>query len=83
MEAPPEGHVHFLQATTNGQNGQASLNRGADQRQRDRVTISTPSLGALVNTVQLSTEIPPWTFGTRALFNNLTRRGLLTPATQA
>jgi fumarylacetoacetate (FAA) hydrolase family protein len=43
----------------------------------DRVTISTPSLGALVNEVQLSTEIPRWSFGIRSLYHNLAGRGLL------
>lgn len=42
----------------------------------DRVTISSPSLGALVNEVQLSTEIPRWTFGVRALYRNLLARGV-------
>ena len=35
----------------------------------DRVSISTPSLGTLVNTVQRSDQITPWTYGTRALLN--------------
>ena len=43
----------------------------------DVVTISEPQLGALVNTVRLSTECPPWTFGTMALMRNLAARGLL------
>lgn len=43
----------------------------------DRVTIATPALGALSNTVRLSTEAPPWTFGTAALMRNLAGRGLL------
>jgi fumarylacetoacetate (FAA) hydrolase family protein len=43
----------------------------------DLVTIATPELGALVNTVRLSTEAPEWTFGTRALMTNLAKRGLL------
>ena len=43
----------------------------------DRVTISAPPLGALVNTVRLSTEIAPWTFGVRALYANLAERSLL------
>ena len=42
----------------------------------DRVTISAV-LGALVNTVQSSTEIAPWTFGVRALYANLAGRSLL------
>ena len=43
----------------------------------DVVTISTPALGALVNTVRLATEAPEWTFGTGALMRNLAGRGLL------
>jgi len=43
----------------------------------DRVTISNDRLGALVNRVDLSDRIPPWTFGLRALFASLARRGLL------
>jgi fumarylacetoacetate (FAA) hydrolase family protein len=44
----------------------------------DLVTISEPSLGALTNTVRLSTDCPEWTFGTAALMRNLAARGLLT-----
>ena len=43
----------------------------------DVVTISTPKLGALVNRVNTSDRIEPWTFGSRALMANLARRGLL------
>jgi len=43
----------------------------------DLVTISSPSLGALVNTVRRSDEIAPWTFGVRALYKNLKARGLM------
>ncbi|WP_084435487.1 fumarylacetoacetate hydrolase family protein [Sinorhizobium saheli] len=43
----------------------------------DVVTISSPGLGSLVNTVRLSTDCPPWTFGTTALMRNLAKRGLL------
>lgn len=41
------------------------------------VTISSPALGSLVNTVRLATEGPPWTFGMTALMRNLAKRGLL------
>jgi len=40
----------------------------------DRVTIASPRLGALVNRVQLSTAIAPWTFGVRALWRHLAAR---------
>ena len=43
----------------------------------DRVEISNPSLGRLANTVRLSTECPPWVFGTSALMKNLAMRDLL------
>jgi fumarylacetoacetate (FAA) hydrolase family protein len=43
----------------------------------DVVTVATPRLGALVNRVNRTDAIAPWTFGTRALMSNLARRGLL------
>ena len=43
----------------------------------DLVTIATPALGSLTNTVRLSTKAPPWTFGTASLMRNLAGRGLL------
>jgi len=46
----------------------------------DVVRISTPRLGTLANVVTHAEEAPPWTFGVRALFENLAARGLL-PAT--
>jgi fumarylacetoacetate (FAA) hydrolase family protein len=41
------------------------------------VTVATPSLGALVNRVDRSDRIAPWTFGALALMENLARRGLI------
>jgi fumarylacetoacetate (FAA) hydrolase family protein len=43
----------------------------------DRVCISTPRLGRLVNRVGLSDTVAPWTYGLRALMRDLARRGLL------
>jgi fumarylacetoacetate (FAA) hydrolase family protein len=43
----------------------------------DIVTVAAPKLGALVNRVNRSDRIPPWTFGTGALMRNLARRSLL------
>lgn len=43
----------------------------------DVVRISSPRLGALVNTVVPSEQATPWTFGVRALMRNLARRGVL------
>ena len=43
----------------------------------DVVTVSTPTLGGLVNRVNHTDQIPPWTFGAVALMTNLAERGLL------
>lgn len=43
----------------------------------DIVTIASRRLGALVNRVDHADKIAPWTFGSRALMENLARRGLL------
>ncbi len=43
----------------------------------DVVEVSTPALGALVNRVNHTDKIAPWTFGAVALMKNLARRALL------
>ncbi len=43
----------------------------------DVVVVQTPRLGALVNRVNHSDKIAPWTFGTTALMTNLAARRLL------
>jgi fumarylacetoacetate (FAA) hydrolase family protein len=43
----------------------------------DRVEISSPELGCLINWVRRTDDILPWTFGARALMENLAARGLL------
>ncbi|MEZ5954695.1 MAG: fumarylacetoacetate hydrolase family protein [Hyphomonas sp.] len=43
----------------------------------DVVSVSSPRLGRLVNTVTTSKAAPPWTFGISGLIANLSRRGLL------
>jgi len=42
----------------------------------DVVRISTPDLGTLVNRVNTSDRIPPWTYGVRSLMQDLARRTL-------
>lgn len=51
--------------------------RGFTHKPGDVVTIATPSLGRLVNTVTTSRDAPAWTLGIGALMANLARRGLL------
>jgi len=50
---------------------------GFTHKPGDIVRITTPTLGALVNRVNLATECAPWTFGAAALMRNLAGRGLL------
>lgn len=50
---------------------------GFTHKMGDIVSISNPALGQLQNTVRLSTECPPWVFGTSALMKNLAARGLI------
>jgi len=50
---------------------------GFTHKMGDVVEISNPALGRLLNTVRLSTECPPWTFGTTALMRNLSARNLI------
>ena len=50
---------------------------GFTHKAGDVVTISTPALGTLVNTVRRSPDCEPWTFGARALMRNLAERQLV------
>ena len=43
----------------------------------DKVTISEPNLGKLVNYVNLSTACPQWKFGISSMIKNLSQRGLI------
>ncbi|MEZ5670451.1 MAG: fumarylacetoacetate hydrolase family protein [Alphaproteobacteria bacterium] len=51
--------------------------QGFTHKVGDRVTIASERLGALVNRVDHADHVAPWTFGSRALMENLARRGLL------
>ncbi|MBP0588524.1 fumarylacetoacetate hydrolase family protein [Paraburkholderia sp. LEh10] len=73
----PDGFMLFLGTMFSPIKDRDTKGGGFTHHLGDRVTISTPELGALTNTVQLSTEIAPWTFGVRALYRNLASRGLL------
>jgi fumarylacetoacetate (FAA) hydrolase family protein len=73
----PDGFMLFLGTMFSPIKDRDTAGGGFTHHLGDRVSISTPALGALVNTVRFSTEIAPWTFGVRALFRNLAARGLL------
>jgi fumarylacetoacetate (FAA) hydrolase family protein len=73
----PDGFMLFLGTMFSPIKDRDTPGGGFTHHLGDVVTISTPSLGAIVNTVRLSTEIAPWTFGVRALYCNLAARGVL------
>ncbi|MET0982325.1 MAG: fumarylacetoacetate hydrolase family protein [Telluria sp.] len=76
----PDGFMLFLGTMFSPIKDRDAPGKGFTHHIGDRVSISTPSLGTLVNTVARSDQIAPWTFGVRALYNNLARRGLLAAA---
>jgi fumarylacetoacetate (FAA) hydrolase family protein len=72
----PDGFMLFLGTMFSPIVDRDAPGAGFTHHLGDRVTISSPSLGALVNHVQRSNTIPPWTFGVRALYANLAQRGV-------
>jgi len=73
----PDGFMLFLGTLFAPTEDRDAPGQGFTHHPGDRVTISEPALGALVNIVRLSTDCPEWTFGTAALMRNLAGRGLL------
>jgi fumarylacetoacetate (FAA) hydrolase family protein len=73
----PDGFVLFLGTLFAPIQDRDVPGAGFTHKLGDVVTISTPKLGALVNTVTTCDKITPWTFGVRALIANLKQRGLL------
>ena len=73
----PDGVLLFLGTMFAPTVDRAAPGKGFTHSLGDIVTVTTPGLGALVNRVDHSDRIPPWTFGVRALMGNLARRGLI------
>ncbi|WP_306394123.1 fumarylacetoacetate hydrolase family protein [Telluria beijingensis] len=73
----PDGFMLFLGTMFSPIKDRDAKGGGFTHHPGDTVSISTPSLGTLVNSVQRSDAIAPWTFGLRALYANLAQRGLL------
>jgi fumarylacetoacetate (FAA) hydrolase family protein len=74
----PDGLMLFLGTMFAPTEDRHKAGEGFTHAVGDVVTIETPSLGALVNRVDYSDAIAPWTFGAGALMRNLAERGLLT-----
>jgi fumarylacetoacetate (FAA) hydrolase family protein len=79
----PDGFMLFLGTMFAPTEDRGEPGSGFTHEVGDVVCISSPFLGKLVNTVNLSENITPWTFGLQAFFTNLAARGLLekNPAT--
>ncbi|HLP71102.1 MAG TPA: fumarylacetoacetate hydrolase family protein [Rhizobium sp.] len=73
----PDGAVLFLGTMFAPVKDRHGAGLGFTHQIGDRVEISTPKLGRLVNWVERSDACPEWTFGTTALIRNLAARGLL------
>ena len=73
----PDGLVLFLGTMFAPTIDRFAPGQGFTHAVGDVVEVATPRIGALVNRVQHTDAIAPWTFGTGALMKSLARRGLL------
>ena len=73
----PDGFVLYLGTMFAPVKDRGGAGKGFTHKIGDVVSISTPALGTLSNRVMLSTECPPWTYGTSHLLRDLARAGLL------
>lgn len=74
----PDGFMLYLGTMYAPVQDRGGAGQGFTHKVGDRVEISTPKLGKLINWVNLTDQVPHWTFGTGALMRNLAGRGLLT-----
>ncbi|SHE98261.1 Fumarylacetoacetate (FAA) hydrolase family protein [Modicisalibacter ilicicola DSM 19980] len=70
----PDGFMLFLGTMFSPIQDRDGAGQGFTHHLDDRVTISTPGLGALVNVVDRSDRLPPWRYGIRELYAHLARR---------
>jgi len=73
----PDGLLLFLGTMFAPTKDRLAPGQGFTHVVGDVVTISTPKLGALVNRVNHSDRIAPWTFGVAALMQSLARRKII------
>jgi fumarylacetoacetate (FAA) hydrolase family protein len=73
----PDGLVLYLGTMFAPIDDRDQPGRGFTHKTGDRVTISSPELGALVNRVMPTDEAETWSMGASALMRNLAKRGLL------
>src|SRR5450830_1475716 len=73
----PDGLVLFLGTMFAPTQDRFGPGQGFTHQVADVVTIATPKLGALVNKVNFTDKVAPWTFGLTALIKNLAQRKLI------
>lgn len=73
----PDGVLFFLGTMFAPVKDRRGAGLGFTHEIGDRVEISTPRLGRLINWVEHSDRCPRWTFGIGALMKNLAQRALL------
>ncbi len=73
----PDGMMLFLGTLFAPVEDRDAPGKGFTHKLGDRVTIASPRLGALANTVTHTDKAAPWRFGIAALMRNLSQRGLL------
>ena len=73
----PDGFMLFLGTLFAPVADRDAPGRGFTHHVGDVVTVRSARLGALRNRVNTSDRVTPWTFGLRALMENLAKRGLL------
>lgn len=73
----PDGLMLFTGTLFAPTDDRGAKGQGFTHKVGDRVVISNPALGSLINTVRHSETLPPWTFGIRQLMRSLQHRGLL------
>lgn len=73
----PDGFVLYLGTMFAPTQDRGTAGSGFTHKIGDAVTISAPSLGVLVNRVNLSTQCPPWTYAASHLLRDLARHELL------
>lgn len=73
----PDGFFLFLGTMFAPVKDREAAGQGFTHHVGDHVMIHEAGLGTLFNPVDLSTNCPPWEFGTAALMQNLAKRNLL------
>jgi fumarylacetoacetate (FAA) hydrolase family protein len=73
----PDGFMLYLGSMFAPVQDRGTPGSGFTHKIGDVVTITSPMLGTLYNTVALSNDCAPWTFGPSALMRNLSNRDLI------